>query len=66
MGAFVPKTLEVNGEVRHHHAIVVPATLSNDAWNEGQNALGCELEEGWGETSPWGNIQDAVVVKEEE
>jgi hypothetical protein len=66
MAAFVPKTVEIEGEVRHHHAIVVPATLSNDAWNEGQNALGCEMEEGWAETSPWGDVQDAVIVKEGE
>lgn len=66
MGAFVPKTLEVEGEIKHHHAIVVPATLGNDAWNAGQSALGEAMDEGWAETSPWGNVQDAVVVKEDE
>lgn len=64
--ALVPKTLEVEGEVRHHHAIVVPATLDDKAWNDGQNALGETLNEGWAETSPWGNVQDAVIVKEDE
>lgn len=63
--ALVPKSLEVDGEIRHQYAIVVPATLDDAAWNDGQKALGDELDAGWGATSPWGNIQDAVVVKED-
>lgn len=62
--ALVPKTMEIDGEVKHLHAIVVPATLDDKAWNEGQKALGNELSEGWGAESPWGNIQDAVEVKD--
>jgi hypothetical protein len=65
MGAFVPKTLETTGEVKHLHAIVVPATLPNDAWNEGQNAIGMAQEEGWGAASPWGKVQTMVDVEEE-
>lgn len=63
--ALVPKTMEVEGEVRHLHAIVVPATLDDKAWNDGQKVLGDQLEDGWAETSPWGKIQDAVMVKED-
>lgn len=64
--ALVPKTMEVEGEIKHHHAIVVPATLDDKAWNEGQSSVGESLEAGWAEDSPWGNVQDAVVVEEEE
>lgn len=66
MGAFVPKQVEIDGEVRHHHAIVVPATLDNDAWNAGQHSLGDTLEEGWAATSPWGDVSKAVDVEEED
>ncbi len=66
MGAFVPKTLEVEGEIKHHYAIVVPAELSNDQWNAGQKVLGEVMAEGWSAQSPWGNVQDAVLVERED
>lgn len=65
MGAFIDKTVHVGGEVKHLHAIVVPATLSNDAWNQGQSAIGEAQAEGWGAESPWGAIQTVIDVEEE-
>ena len=61
-----PKTVEVEGEIRHHHAIVVPELLSDEQWNRGQAVLGEVLDEGWSETSPWGDLSGSLVTKEEE
>lgn len=65
MNQNVPKAIEEVREVTHKHVIVVPATLSNEAWNEGQQITQKTLEEGWGARSPWGNITDAEEVESE-
>ena len=63
MTSVTPKAQEITGEVTHRHAIVVPATLSNDQWNEGQKLNNKVLTEGWEAESPWGNVQDAEIVE---
>lgn len=64
MASQTPKAQEITGEITHRPAIVVPATLSDDAWNDGQKLSQKVLTEGWEANSPWGNVQEAEVVED--